>query len=107
MTSAIGAPPSVASSVRPAPTGHPEYRPDPDRWKALAVLLAAGFMTLLDVSIVNVALASIAHGLHAQPNALQWIVAGYALSLGLLLAPAGRFGDAHGRRSVFMVGVAL
>jgi MFS family permease len=64
-------------------------------------------MTLLDVSIVNVALASIEQALHAQPNELEWIVAGYALSLGLLLVPAGRFGDAHGRRPVFMVGVAL
>ena len=73
----------------------------------MAVVLAAGFMTLLDVSIVNVALPSIERGLHAQQNALQWIVAGYALALGLLLVPAGRFGDAHGRRPVFMVGVAL
>jgi EmrB/QacA subfamily drug resistance transporter len=64
-------------------------------------------MTLLDVSIVNVALPSIKQGLDAQPNELQWIVAGYALSLGLLLVPAGRYGDAHGRRPVFMVGVAL
>src|SRR4029077_21230966 len=82
-------------------------RSDPDRWKALAVVLAAGFMTLLDVSIVNVALPSIEQGLHAQPSELQWIVAGYALSLGLLLVPAGRFGDAHGRRPVFVLGVAL
>ena len=74
---------------------------------ALAVVLAAGFMTLLDVSIVNVALPSIDQGLHARPNALQWIVAGYALALGLVLIPAGRFGDARGRRPVFMVGVAL
>jgi EmrB/QacA subfamily drug resistance transporter len=93
--------------IRRAPPGRDGHRPDPDRWKALAVVLAAGFMTLLDVSIVNVALPSIEQGLHAQPNELQWIVAGYALSLGLLLAPAGRFGDAHGRRPVFMVGVAL
>ena len=64
-------------------------------------------MTLLDVSIVNVALPSIEQGLHARQNELQWIVAGYALALGLLLVPAGRFGDAHGRRPVFMVGVAL
>src|SRR4051794_12610856 len=82
-------------------------RPDPDRWKALAVVLAAGFMTLLDVSIVNVALPSIEQSLHAQPNELQWIVAGYALALGLLLVPSGRFGDAHGRRPVFMLGVGL
>src|SRR6478735_6244027 len=102
-------PRSAASNVstRPVPPGHGEYRPDPDRWKALAVVLAAGFMTLLDVSIVNVALPSIEQGLHARPNELQWIVSGYALALGLLLVPAGRFGDAHGRRPVFMVGVAL
>ena len=102
-------PPSAASAaaVSPAPSPQDEYRPDPDRWMALAVVLAAGFMTLLDVSIVNVALPSIERGLHAQENALQWVVAGYALALGLLLVPAGRFGDAHGRRPVFMVGVAL
>ncbi len=69
--------------------------------------LVAGFMTLLDVSIVNVALPSIESGLHAQPNALQWIVSGYALALGLLLVPSGRLGDARGRRTVFMTGVAL
>jgi len=74
---------------------------------ALGICLAAGFMTLLDVSIVNVALPSIDQSLHAQSNELEWIVAGYALALGLLLVPAGRFGDAHGRRPVFMVGVAL
>jgi EmrB/QacA subfamily drug resistance transporter len=74
---------------------------------ALGICLAAGFMTLLDVSIVNVALPSIDRSLHAQSNELEWIVAGYALALGLLLVPAGRFGDAHGRRPVFMIGVAL
>src|SRR3954463_945232 len=52
-----------AASTRPPPLSHDEYRPDPDRWMALGVVLAAGFMTLLDVSIVNVALASIDRGL--------------------------------------------
>ena len=96
-----------AASTPPAPPSDDGYRPDPDRWMALAVVLAAGFMTLLDVSIVNVALPSIERGLHAQQSELQWIVAGYALALGLLLVPSGRFGDAHGRRPVFMLGVAL
>ena len=88
-------------STPPAPPGDDGYRPDPDRWMALGICLAAGFMTLLDVSIVNVALPSIERGLHAQSNELEWIVAGYALALGLLLVPSGRFGDAHGgaRRS--------
>jgi len=106
---AVDAPGPVVSAVSAPPPPPPQdgYRPDPDRWMALGVVLAAGFMTLLDVSIVNVALPSIERGLHAQQNALQWIVAGYALALGLVLVPAGRFGDAHGRRPVFMVGVAL
>ena len=69
--------------------------------------LVAGFMTLLDVSIVNVALPSIQTGLGAGENALQWIVSGYALSLGLFLVPSGRVGDARGRRAVFMVGVGI
>jgi EmrB/QacA subfamily drug resistance transporter len=64
-------------------------------------------MTLLDVSIVNVALPSMEQGLGAEANELQWIVSGYALTLGLLLVPAGRFGDAQGRRPVFMTGIAL
>ncbi len=84
-----------------------EGAPDPNRWRALAVCLVAGFMTLLDVSIVNVALPSIQTGLGAGDNALQWIVSGYALTLGLLLVPAGRMGDARGRRPLFMLGVGL
>jgi EmrB/QacA subfamily drug resistance transporter len=84
-----------------------DHQPDPDRWKALIVCLVAGFMTLLDVSIVNVALPTIRTGLDAGTNSLQWIVSGYALSFGLLLVPAGRIGDARGRRPAFMTGVAL
>ncbi|ACQ81774.1 major facilitator superfamily MFS_1 [Beutenbergia cavernae DSM 12333] len=76
------------------------------RWPAFAVCLGAGFMTLLDVSIVNVALPSIETSLDAGPSALQWIVAGYALSFGLALVPAGRLGDVYGRRTLFLVGLA-
>lgn len=64
-------------------------------------------MTLLDVSIVNVALPSIGEGLDAPESILQWVLSGYALAFGLLLVPAGRLGDARGRRAVFMVGLAL
>lgn len=77
------------------------------RWKALAVCLIAGFMTLLDVSIVNVALPSIKEGLGASESVLQWVLSGYALAFGLLLVPAGRLGDARGRRAVFMLGLVL
>ncbi|NUT46523.1 MAG: MFS transporter, partial [Saccharothrix sp.] len=80
-----------------------QYEPDPRRWKALTVTLVAGFMSLLDVSIVSVALPSIQHGLGATPAGVQWVVSGYALAFGLALVPAGRLGDAIGRRTMFLV----
>ncbi|WP_406315655.1 MFS transporter [Streptosporangium sp. NBC_01639] len=89
------------------PTYQGEQGTDPRRWKALTVCLVAGFMTLLDVSIVNVALPAIRTGLHAPQSDLQWVVSGYALTFGLVLVPAGRFGDMRGRRNVFVFGVAL
>ncbi|GAA3102895.1 MFS transporter [Streptosporangium carneum] len=86
-----------------------ERRPeaDPRRWKALTVCLVSGFMTLLDISIVNVALPSIRGGLDSPQSDLQWVVSGYALAFGLVLVPSGRFGDMRGRRNVFVFGVAL
>ena len=64
-------------------------------------------MTLLDVSIVNVAVPSIGTALRASPSDLQWVLSGYALTFGLALVPAGRFGDARGRRNVFVAGLGL
>ncbi|GAA1433418.1 MFS transporter [Microlunatus lacustris] len=81
--------------------------PDPARWRGLAVCLVAGAMTLLDVSIVNVALPTLRDGLQADDSDVQWIIAGYALAFGVALVPAGRLGDARSRRTVFMVGIAL
>ncbi|OPC83723.1 MFS transporter [Embleya scabrispora] len=81
--------------------------PDPHRWQALGVCLIAGFITLLDVSIVNVALPSIRAGLDASESDVQWVLSGYALTFGLVLVPAGRIGDARGRRMMFMTGLAL
>ena len=79
--------------------------PDPQRWRVLAVCLAAGFVTLLDVSIVNVAMPSIQHALHASATSLQLVVAGYTLAFGLVLVPSGRLGDAGHRRGLFLGGL--
>jgi EmrB/QacA subfamily drug resistance transporter len=76
--------------------------PDPDRWRALSVTLVAGFMSLLDVSIVSIALPSLQQSFGAEPAAVQWVVSGYALTFGLALVPAGRLGDALGRRRMFL-----
>jgi EmrB/QacA subfamily drug resistance transporter len=79
---------------------------DPRRWRALAVSLVAAFMALLDVSIVNVALPSVERGLGASAGTVQWVVSGYALAMGLALVPAGRLGDALGRRRMFLIAVS-
>ena len=85
----------------------PPAPPDPRRWRALSVCLVAGFMTLLDVTIVTVALPSIQASLGTGTAVLQWVVSGYALTFGLALVPAGRVGDAWGRRRVFLAGLVL
>jgi EmrB/QacA subfamily drug resistance transporter len=81
--------------------------PDPRRWKALALVCAAFFMTVLDVSIVNVALPTIGVKLHFSTGNLQWVVTAYALTFGGFLLLGGRAADYLGRRRVFMVGLAI
>src|SRR2546423_384756 len=81
--------------------------PDPNRWKALAVVCAAFFMTVLDVSIVNVALPSIGDALHFSRDNLQWVLTAYAITFGGFLLLGGRAADVAGRRRVFLVGVAV
>ena len=81
------------------------YEPDPRRWRVLAVSLVIGFMSLLDVTIVNVAVPSIRAGLDTSAATIQWVVSGYALAFGMTLVAGGRLGDAHGRRRMMMVGL--
>ncbi len=81
--------------------------PDPRRWKALALVCAAFFMTVLDVSIVNVALPSIGEALDFSRESLQWVITAYAITFGGFLLLGGRSADLLGRRRVFMVGVAV
>jgi EmrB/QacA subfamily drug resistance transporter len=84
-----------------------ETAPDPQRWKALAVLGVAYLMVVLDISIVNVALPSIQTDLGFSNDDLQWIVTGYTLTFGGFLLLGGRMGDLLGRRKVFMAGLGL
>ena len=81
--------------------------PDPRRWKALALVCAAFFMTVLDVSIVNVALPSIGKDLDFSRESLQWVITAYAITFGGFLLLGGRAADLLGRRRVFMVGVGV
>ncbi len=79
----------------------------PRRWIALPVILAGTFMVILDFFIVNVAIPSIQRDLRADTAAVEWVVAGYGLAYAALLIIGGRLGDLHGRRRVFMLGLAV
>lgn len=80
---------------------------DPKRWVAMAVLLAATFMNLIDVTIVNVALPSMQANLGASPTQIEWVSAAYIMAFAVSLLPFGRLGDILGRTRMFLAGVGL
>src|SRR5699024_4725665 len=77
------------------------------RWRILWVLLVAIFMSLVGVSIVNVAIPSIQRGLDASEADVQWVLSGYALTFGVVLVAAGRAGDLMGRGGLFVIGASV
>ncbi|MET8448721.1 MFS transporter [Streptomyces sp. NPDC005209] len=78
---------------------------DRRRWIALAIVMTAAFMDLVDVTIVNIAIPSIQHDEGASFSQIQWITAGYALAFAAGLITGGRLGDIHGRKRLFLIGV--
>jgi EmrB/QacA subfamily drug resistance transporter len=84
-----------------------EDAPRPGRWIAMATLLVAGFMNLIDVTIVNVAIPSLQDAFGATDSQIEWVVAIYILTFALLLLPMGRLGDRVGRRRMFIAGVCV
>ncbi|MGW0545970.1 MFS transporter [Streptomyces altiplanensis] len=80
--------------------------PDRRRWFALAIVMTAAFMDLVDVTIVNIAVPSIRQDLGATFGAIQWITAGYALAFAAGLITGGRLGDIYGRKRLFLIGIA-
>ena len=75
-------------------------------WLGLSVLLLAGFVTIFDLFVVNVALPSMQADLDASFAQIGFIVAGYELAFGVLLITGGRLGDLFGRRRLFVIGMA-
>ncbi|MFG3101689.1 MFS transporter [Streptomyces sp. NPDC048182] len=90
---------SETPDIRPADPG------DRRRWFALAIVMTAAFMDLVDVTIVNIAIPSIQHDEGATFSQIQWITAGYALAFAAGLITGGRLGDIHGRKRVFLIGI--
>src|SRR4051812_4665297 len=80
---------------------------DKRRWFGLAVIVAAQFMVVLDVAIVNVALPSIKTDLGFSQESLQWVITAYSIFFGGVLLLGGRLADLLGRRRLFMAGLVL
>jgi MFS family permease len=98
---------SEATVNRPPSWVAPRGVTDKRAWGSLAVLLIGLFMSLLDTTIVNVALPTIRDSINANEATLAWIISGYALAFGLVLIPAGRIGDRYGHKWVFFTGLAV
>jgi DHA2 family methylenomycin A resistance protein-like MFS transporter len=73
----------------------------------LLAMCVATFMIQLDVTIVNVALPSIQHGLDTTPSDLEWVISAYALALAALIPVGGALGDRYGRKRLFLIGVTI
>jgi EmrB/QacA subfamily drug resistance transporter len=82
-----------------------KYRGNP--WAVLIVVSLGFFMTLLDLTIVNIAIPNMIDKLHASLDGVLWVINAYALVLAVLLITAGRLGDLRGQRKLFIIGVAL
>ncbi|MFC8954662.1 DHA2 family efflux MFS transporter permease subunit [Streptomyces sp. NPDC057101] len=95
----------------PHPRSHPPTHPlppaHPRRWTALALVCAAQFMLVLDVTVVNVALPALASDLDLDRTALTWVVTAYTLCFGGLMLLGGRLADALGARRVLLTGLSL
>ena len=81
--------------------------PHINRWRAFALLAVSFFMTVIDLTIVNVSLPTIGRDLHFSQTNLQWVVTAYALTFGGFLLLGGRAADLLGRRRILMLGLAV
>ncbi|MFL0712295.1 MAG: MFS transporter [Microcella pacifica] len=80
---------------------------DRTRWRAFAVAVSVASLTILDLSKVNVGVPAIEDAFGAGPTEIQIIIAGYILAFGVVLVPAGRYGDQHSRRRMFLFGLVV
>jgi EmrB/QacA subfamily drug resistance transporter len=80
---------------------------DPRRWVALAVVITAAFIVVLDNTVLNVAIPTIRADFNTTLPSLLWVVTGYALTFATFLIIGGRLGDIYGHRRIFVIGVAL
>jgi EmrB/QacA subfamily drug resistance transporter len=95
-----------AIDARSSPTPHLQTAAA-SRWLILAVLGAAQFMLIIDLTVLNVALPTIARDLQLDRGTLTWVATIYTLFFGSLLLLGGRLADTIGRRHAFLTGLAI
>jgi EmrB/QacA subfamily drug resistance transporter len=100
-------PPRLGASLPTQAAHHVVFERSVRRWRAFALLVVAYFMTIVDLTIVNVALPTIGVKLHFPESDLQWVVTAYGLTFGGFLLLGGRAADLLGRRRMLMVGLAV
>ncbi len=96
---------TTEADQNPAALGTPDRGRRP--WLLMVALCVAQFMVILDATVVNVALPSIARSLSFPAGGLQWVVTAYVLASGGLVLLGGRAADVAGRRRIFLAGLAL
>ena len=99
--------PHLGASLRTQTGGDVVSEPAVRRWRAFGLLVVAYFMTIVDLTIVNVALPTIGVKLYFPESDLQWVVTAYGLTFGGFLLLGGRAADLLGRRRLLMVGLAV
>src|SRR5690349_20346645 len=99
---------TATTSPHSKPAAHGPAIQEPRRpWSVFALMIAAQFMVILDVSVVNVALPSIGRSLHLTAGDYQWAISAYVLLSGGLLLLGGRIADLLNRRRAFLTGIGL
>src|SRR5881227_516434 len=88
-------------------TAHPSNRIDAYVWRISAVVLVGSIMSILDTTIVNVALATLSRELHASIAEIQWVVTGYMLSLAAVIPITGWAARRFGAKRVYLVSLVL
>lgn len=106
MTERESVPPLKAPNATPDPPAAAQPAPPGLSGLALMVVLVGYVLSIVDASIVNVALTPISDDLHGGPTALELVVSGYGLTYALGLVLGGRLGDAFGRRGLYAWGLA-
>src|SRR5260370_27773807 len=100
-------PASLSTATAPGSDAARDATPSSRRWWALIAIAASVLVVGLDLTVLNLALPTLAVSLHASTGDLQWIADAYSLALAAVLLPAGLLGDRFGRKKLLLLRLVL